>query len=163
MGTRLLSEQMIKKRFPHLRYLRIHTQEKNTATIYAWDDDLQLADQEIRSLKQFASDYLNPYVCFKVKAYPYVQEEKVPQMNELPEIVIQAATSRKLNQDGIKAVINRLFPFGRLNYDRYEAAEGMIHFQFHAIRLISDKEKEAMKSYLNELIPLGSYCEVTFY
>ena len=40
VGTRLLSEQLVKNRFPHLRYIRIHTTEKNKATIYAWTEDL---------------------------------------------------------------------------------------------------------------------------
>ncbi|SDO11880.1 hypothetical protein SAMN04487897_108160 [Paenibacillus sp. yr247] len=163
MGTRLLSEQLVRNRFPHLNYIRIHTPEKHKATIYAWNGDLHLPEKDAHSLQKYASGYLYPYVCFQVKAYNLVQADKVPQLQEVPEAIIQTAKRRNLNQFGIIEAINRLFPCGRLTFNRYHAAESIIHFDFHATRLLHDREKEGMYNYLYEMIPLGSYCEVTFY
>jgi hypothetical protein len=162
MGTRLLSEQLVKKRFPHLRYIRIHTHEKNAATIYAWNEDLQLPNNEIRSLKQFASDYLDPYVCFKVKSYNMVQHDKVPLVKELPESIIKTAMNRNLNQYGIVAVINRLFSYGRLTFNSFDSTMGTIHFDFQSTAYVNYMDKDLITNYLLEIIPLGSNCEVTF-
>lgn len=162
MATRLLSEHLIKNRFPHLRYVRIHTQGNNTATIYAWNDELHLPDKEIGKLKQFAADYLPPYVCFKVKSYHMVQSDKVPQASELPGPIVQAAMNRSLDQDGIITVINRMFPYGRLSFDRYDTIRATIHFDFHSTVRVNESEKERMHQYLKEMIPLGSKCEVTY-
>ncbi|WP_173184208.1 hypothetical protein [Paenibacillus alginolyticus] len=163
VGTRLLSEKLVRNRFPHLRYIRIHTPEKHKATIYAWNGDLYLPEKDVRSVQDYASGYLYPYVNFQVKAYSAVQPDKVPQLQEIPAAIIEAAMRRNLNQYGILEAINRLFPYGRLRFNRYQAADSIIHFDFHAIRLLHDKEKRSMYDYLQELIPLGSYCEVTFY
>jgi hypothetical protein len=163
VGTRLLSEQLIKNRFPQLRYIRIHTHGKNTATIYAWNEDLQLPDKEMRSLKQFASDYLHPYVCFKVKSYNMVQADKVPQVHELPELIIKTAMNRNLNQYGIVGVINRLFSCGHLTFNRYDSIMGTIHFDFQSTRPVNESDKGLISKYLYEIISLGSNCEVTFY
>ncbi|MED4602765.1 hypothetical protein P9314_19200 [Paenibacillus validus] len=162
MGTRLLSEHLIKNRFPHIRYVRIHSQGKNTATIYAWNNDLDLPDKEIGSLKQFASGHLLPHVCFKVKSYNMVQNDKVPQVHELPAPIVQAAMNRSLDQHGITAVMNRMFPYGSLTFDRYDSISGTIHFAFHANTPVNDIEKERIRQYLYEVIPLGSACEVAY-
>ncbi|MDR6882624.1 hypothetical protein [Bacillus sp. 3255] len=163
MGTRLLSEQLVKNRFPHLKYIRIYTPDKHKATIYAWNDDLRLPDKDALSLQHYASGYLYPYVSYQVKAYHYVQQDQVPIPQELPAAVIQTAKRRNLNQYGIIETTNRLFPCGRLSFIRYDAAESLIHFDFHAARKLQDREKELMYQYLYEMIPLGAYCEVTFH
>ncbi|MEW9701451.1 hypothetical protein [Paenibacillus sp. SI8] len=162
MGTRLLSEQRIKDRFPQIRYIRIHTHGKYSATIYAWNENLQLPDAEMRSIRQFASDYLQPYICFQVKAYNMIQADNVPQIRELPEAIKKTALSRNLNQHGITAAINRLFPLGRLSFEGYDASNGIIHFVFHAITVIDHKDKERIIHYASEMIPIGSSCDVTF-
>jgi hypothetical protein len=163
MGTRLLSEQRIKDRFPHLRYIRIHTDDKHSATIYAWNEDLQLTDKEMRCLRQFASEYLQSHICFKIKAYNMIQADHVPHIQELPESIIKTAMNRQLNQYGIVAAINSLFSPGRLNYARYDSIRGTIHFDFQTIMPISHQNKELLSSYLSEMIPIGSNCEVNFY
>ncbi|MZQ84179.1 hypothetical protein GQF01_18860 [Paenibacillus sp. 5J-6] len=163
MGTRLLSEQLVRNRFPHLKYVRIHTPEKHKATIYAWNEDLNLPAKDAESLQRYASGYLYPYVCYQVKAYNLVQTDKVPPPEDIPEAVVQTAKRRNLNQYGIIEAIHRLFPCGHLSFVHYDAAESLIYFNFHADRRLQNREKEAMYKYLNEIIPLGSYCEVTFY
>ncbi|SFL74712.1 hypothetical protein SAMN03159341_109125 [Paenibacillus sp. 1_12] len=165
MRTRLLSEQLVKKRFPQLRYVRIHTDGNYSASIYAWNEDLQLPPKEIRSLKLFASDHLHPYICFKVKSYNMVQSDKVPQVqvNGLPDALVKTALNRKLDQDGIITLFHQLFPCGRLTFNRYDSSKGIIHFDFHSNTSIDQLDQELMYNYLYELIPLGSNCEVTFY
>lgn len=163
VGTRLLSEHLVRTRFPHLRYIRIHTPEKHKATIYAWDGDLYLPERDAQNLQRYASGYLYPYVNFQVKAYNSVQPDKVPALQEIPAAIIQTAMRRNLNQYGITETINRLFPCGRLTFNNYQAADSIIHFDFQAYRLLHDREKEQMYNYLQEINPLGSYCEVTFY
>ncbi|WP_205516225.1 hypothetical protein [Paenibacillus sp. SYP-B3998] len=162
MGTRLLSERLIKNHFPHLRYVRIHTQGRNEATIYAWNEDLQLPEKEIRDLRQFASDYLQPYICFKVKSYNSVQTDHIPHVHDLPESIIQTAMTRNLDQYGIVAAINRLFSGGHLRFDRYDSIRGTIHFEFQASKHLPSVDKELITTYLSEMIPLGSNCEVAF-
>ena len=80
VGTRLLSEKLVGNRFPHLRYIRIHTPEKHKATIYAWNGELYLPEKDAQSVQDYASGYLYPYVNFQVKAYSAVQPDKVPQL-----------------------------------------------------------------------------------
>ena len=114
-------------------------------------------------MEKYANAYLYPYVVFQVKAYSAVQVDKVPQLKKYLTAIIQTAMRRNLNQYGIIEAMNRLFPYGRITFNRYQAADSIIYFDFHAIRLLHDKEKRAMYDYLQELIPLGSYCLVTFY
>ncbi|MBD0378895.1 hypothetical protein [Paenibacillus sedimenti] len=165
MGTRLLSEHLIKNHFPKIRYVRVHTHGKYAATIYAWNEDLHLLDNEIRSLKQFASEYLQPYVCFKVKSYNMIQDDHVPQVveRELPEVIIKAAMNRGLNQYGITAVINKLFSYGRLAFNSYDSAVGTIHFDFHSIMAVDESDQKLIIHYLQEIIPVGSKCDVNFH
>jgi hypothetical protein len=162
LGTRLLSEHIIKTRYPNLKYVRIHTGARNTATIYAWNDNLQLPDQEVEELKKFANEYLVPYVCFQVKAYPLLKDENVPQVHEVPETIRKAAMSRRLDLNEIVNVINGLFTGGVMTYSRYNPIKGMIYFDVRSEAKITDIEKELIKQYLYEMIPLGSNYEVTY-
>lgn len=162
MRTRLLSERLVQERFPHLRYVRIHTDGVNKATIYAWDEGLQLTDKDLRGLKQFAADYLSPYVCFKVKPYHHVQTDQVEQVQELPQPLIKAALNRSLNQHGIIELMSRLFACGRLAFNKYDTASGILRFDFHSSAPVSPREKESISVYLNEMIPIGLKAEVDF-
>lgn len=162
MGTRLLSEHLIKDRYPHLRYVRIHTIANNTATIYAWNADLQLPDQDITSLKKFASGHLLQHVCYKVKSYDMVQVDQVPKVDELPEPIIQAAMSRDLNQDRIIGVMNELFTNNSMTFNRYDIITGTIHYEIHSSTLVTDIEKELIRQYLYEITPLGAFSAVTY-
>jgi len=164
MGTRLLTEHFIKRHFPNLRYVRVHTHGNHAATIYAWNEDLQLQDNEMRNLRQFAGEYLYPYVCFQVKAYNMVQTDSVPQVSEqeLPQALLKAALSRSLSQHRIIAVMDQLFPSGKLSFIRYDTSTGTIHFECESPSPISPGERELLHSYLAEMIPVGSLCEVTY-
>lgn len=162
MGTRLLSEQLVKTRFPHLRYIRIHTSDKYRATIYAWTEDLQLTEQDALNVEKYANAYLYPYVVFQAKAYCAVREDKVPLLQEVPADIVQTALRTNLNQYGILAAINRQFPYGRLRFKHYDAINSIIHFDFDALQRIGEYEKESMMRYLREMIPLGCFCEVQY-
>jgi hypothetical protein len=162
LGTRLLSEQLVKTRFPHLRYIRIHTSDKYRATIYAWTEDLQLSKQDALNLEKYANAYLYPYVVFQVKAYNAVRADKVPLQQEVPADIVQTALRSNLNQYGILAAINRQFPYGRLRFRHYDAVNSIIYFDFDAIKKLGEIEKGNMMRYLREIIPLGCYCEVHY-
>ncbi|KRE98376.1 hypothetical protein ASG89_05020 [Paenibacillus sp. Soil766] len=162
MGTRLLSEQRVKTRFPHLRYIRIHTSDKYKATIYAWTEDLQLSNQDALSVEKYANAYLYPYVVFQVKAYCAVRTDKVPLLQEVPVDISQTALRSNLNQYGILAAINRQFPYGRLRFKHYDVINSIIHFDFDALKRMTEQEKGSMALYLQEMIPLGCFCEVRF-
>lgn len=162
MRTRILSEHMIKKRFPHIRYVRVHTEGKHRVTVYAWNEDLQLHEKDIRSLKQYASDYLHPFACFKVKSYHMVQNDQVPQVQELPEELKRKAMSRMLDQDEIMDFMNQSFSFGRLSFADYEAENGVLLFDFHTNRSVDTTEQSLVADYLSEMIPIGTRCEIHF-
>jgi hypothetical protein len=162
VGTRLLSEHLIKNGYPYLRYIRIHTTAPNTAVIYAWNEDLQLSEQEISQLKRFASGYLPPYVCFTIKEYPMIQKDQVPEVYELPDLITEAAMSRNLDQNRIVAVINGMLPNGGMTFKRYDAHAGTIHFEVSTTAKITEIEKDLICRYLYELIPLGSRFEVSY-
>lgn len=162
MGTRLLSEQLVKTRFPHLRYIRIHTSDKYKATIYAWNEDLQLSKQDALNVEKYANAYLYPYVVFQVKAYCAVRADNVPLLHEVPVEITQTALRSNLNQYGILAAINRQFPYGRLRFKHYDVIHSIIHFDFDALKRMEEHEKEILQRFLREMIPLGCYCEVQF-
>jgi hypothetical protein len=162
VGTRLLSEHMIKNCYPYLRYIRIHTVAKNAAVIYAWNEDLRLTEQEMSTLSRFASGYLTPYVCFKIKEYPLIQKDRVPQVYELPDRVAEAAMSRTLDQYQIVAVMNRMLANGEMAFQRYAANTGTIHFEMLTSTRFTEIEKDLIHQYLYELIPLGSNFEVSY-
>jgi hypothetical protein len=162
VGTRLLSEKLVRTRFPHLRYIRIHTSDKYKATIYAWTEDLQLSQQDALNVEKYANAYLYPYVVFQVKAYCAVRSDNVPLQQEVPTDIIQTALRTNLNQYGILAAINRKYPFGRLRFKHYDVIHSLIHFDFDTLQRIEEQEKENMLRYLREMIPLGCYCEVRF-
>lgn len=162
VGTRLLSEQLIKSRYPHIRYVRIHTRGRNAATIYAWNEELQLTEEEKKELKQFAAGYLTSYVCFQVKDYPMLKEDNVPEVFELPEGILQAAMNRTLDIGGIVSVINGLFMSGVLTYSRYDPIKGTIYFDVRTTSTVTDIEKVLIGRYLYEMVPLGANFEVTY-
>lgn len=162
MGTRLLSEQLIKSRYPHIRYVRIHTRGRNAATIYAWNEDLQLTEQDKDELRRFASGYLTSCVCFQIKDYPSLRTDDVPEVFELPDRILQAATSRTLDINGIVNVINSLFLSGVLTYSRYDPIKGTIYFDVRTTCAVTDIEKVLIGRYLYEMVPLGANFEVTY-
>ncbi|MEI7028247.1 hypothetical protein [Paenibacillus sp. y28] len=162
MKTRLWSEQLVKQHFPHLRYVRIRTEGRNTAVIYAWNDSLQLPDQDTHRLKHFAGGYF-PQVCFQVKPYDKVRSDRVPQAKPLPEPILQAALDRKLNQEGMMAAVNRLFPCGLLHFMKYDSTTGIIFFGFHSITHVREEDRTLISGYLEELLPVGFMCQVDFF
>ncbi|MGG1551591.1 hypothetical protein [Paenibacillus ferrarius] len=162
MGTRLRSEQLVKARFPHLRYIRIHTSSKHKATIYAWTDELELSKQDHLRLEKYANAYLYPYTTFLVKAYGELRADQVPLLPELPNVVTQAALKKSLNQIQILEAINSLYPYGQLTFKRYDEAESIIYFTYQGLYPLDDAEKMTMHAYLTELIPLGCYGHVAY-
>jgi hypothetical protein len=162
VGTRLLSEYLIKKYIPHLRYVRVHTSGKNKATLYAWNEDLHLPDQDVAALKNFVSGYLPPYVCYQIKAYSMIQADSVPQVGELPDSIVQTAMRRDLDQYGIVSAINSMLASGAMAFNRYDLNTGTLHFNVHTTTVLTEIEKELIYRYLSEIIPLGSRCEVSF-
>ncbi|MGF7032741.1 hypothetical protein J2T17_003664 [Paenibacillus mucilaginosus] len=163
MGTRLLSEHIIKKHSPHLKYVRIHSGGGHTAVIYAWNENLQLSDQDAFRLRRLAAGHLSPYVSYKVKPYDKLQEDGIPVRPELPESVVEAAMSRSVQQTELLARINRLFPIGQIAFNRYDAIHGTIHFDVYLNPGITAIEKELFQEYLHEVIPLGSSFELTYH
>lgn len=162
MGTRLMSEYLIKKYNPQLRYIRLHTSGKNKATVYAWNENLELPDKEVATLKRFASGYLPPYVCYQIKAYCHIQEDRVPEVYELPEAIVQTAMRKDLDQNGIVEVINTMLASGGMSFSRYDFNTGTLHFNVHTTTVLTDIEKELIRRYLSEIIPIGYRSEVTY-
>jgi hypothetical protein len=156
LGTRLLAEHMIKTRYPHLRYIRVHTSGRNAAVIYAWNEELELSDKEIDDIRRFAAGYLSPYVCFKVKAYPMVENDRVPRVQELPQTIANAAMNRSLDDRAILALINNVLSSGEMIFQRYDANTGTVHFDVRSASGVSDIEKELIERYLYELVPVGA-------
>jgi hypothetical protein len=162
VGTRLLSEYLIKKYNPHLRYVRVHTSGKNKATLYAWNEDLQLPDQAVTELKRFVSRYLPSYVCYQIKAYSMIQADRVPQVDDLPDSIVKTAMRGDLDQYGIVSAINSMIACGGMAFSRYDFHTGTLHFNVHTTTVLTDIEKELIRKYLSEIIPLGSRCEVSY-
>ncbi|UQZ81441.1 hypothetical protein SK3146_00597 [Paenibacillus konkukensis] len=162
MRTRLLSEQLIRTRFPHILYCRVHTNGRHKATIYAWNEDLQLTETEMRKLKQFASDYLNPSLCFQVKAYHMVQEDNVPQAKELPDPFRTAALKGNLDQEAIIDTMNT-FADGHIRFNDYDPEQAVVHFDYYGLSPVQPDDQTRMTEYLNELLPIGSLCEIAFH
>ncbi|WP_372663520.1 hypothetical protein [Cohnella sp.] len=162
MGTRLLSEHIIKKYNPQLRYVRIHTSGKNAATLYAWNDQLTLPDKEKTALKHFVTGYLPPYVCYQIKEYSMLQADNIPQAHELPDPIVQTAMRNNLDQYGIVAVINGMFTSGEMTFNKYDSHSGTLHFDVRTTTFVTDIEKELILRYLGEIIPLGSTCKVAY-
>jgi hypothetical protein len=162
LGTRLLSEYLIKKHNPQIRYVRMHTSGKNQATLYAWNDQLELPDKELAVLKQFAAGYLPPNVCYQIKEYSMVQVDKIPQVYDLPDRIVQTAMKRNLDQYGVIAVMNSMLTNGEMVFDRYDYGTGTLHFNVLMTTTMTEIEKELIRRYLYEIIPLGSNYEIIF-
>lgn len=162
MGTRLLSEYMIKQQHPHLRYVRAHTSGRNTATLYAWNDDLELPDKDASELRRFAAGYLPPYVCFQIKAYSKLREDGVPRLYELPDNVVRTALRRDLDRAGIEKTMNAMLSNGGIAFSRYDYNSGVLYFNVHTTGSLTPIEKDLIRKYLSEMIPLGSRCEVDY-
>jgi len=162
LGTRLLSEYLIKKYHPQLRYVRVHTSGKNKATVYAWDDDLKLSEQDIATLKRFTSGYLPSYVCYQIKEYSMVQKDQIPQEHELPDNIVQTAMTRDLDQHGVIDAVNSMLADGRIMFDRYDLNSATLHFSVQSTTVVTEIEKELIRRYLSEMIPLGTWCEISY-
>jgi hypothetical protein len=153
---------LIKKHYPHLRYVRIHTTGKHSAVIYAWNDNLELSEQDRKQLKRFASGYLSPYVCYQVKEYPMVQNDRVPQTSELPEKVMEAAMDRCLDQQGITSLMNGMIAGGSIVFEKYDAETGTLRFHLHSEAAVTGIEQELIRQYLYEVVPIGYPFEVAY-
>ncbi|WP_082882649.1 hypothetical protein [Paenibacillus swuensis] len=162
MGTRLWSEYLIKKHHPHLKYVRVHTSGRHSAVIYAWNEDLSLTNTEMTDLMCFASNYFLPHVCFQVKGYSAIQTDKVPPTDDLPEPVVAAAMSRKLDQYMIVDVISSMFERGRMTFRSYNEKTGTIYYDLSVDYAVTDFDKELVHKYLYEIIPLGSRFEIAY-
>jgi len=163
MGTRLLSEHLIKQYHPQLRYVRAHTTGKHAATIYAWNENLELTEKEADEVGRFADQYLAPYVCFRVKAYSQLQEDRVPALGELPERIVATALRRDLDQREVLSVLNEMIGGGRATFIRYDYHSGTLHFNVHTAKALTDIEKELILRYASEIVPLGSRCEIAYW
>ena len=162
VGTRLLSEAMIKKHNPHLRYVRVHTAGRNAAAIYAWNEALELPDTDQARLRRFAAGYLPPYLCCEVKSYEKIQADRVPRTPELPERVVEAAMNRSLDQHGIVNLINGMLSHGRMTFERYDDRTGTIHYTVRSEGAVTGIERELISQYLYEVVPIGSYFEIAY-
>ncbi|WP_123042401.1 hypothetical protein [Cohnella candidum] len=162
VGTRLLSEALIKKHHPHLRYVRIHTSGKNAVVIYAWNENLELPEADRLALRRFAAGYLPPYLCCQVKPYSMVREDGVPSEPEVPDSVREAAMNRNLDQRAILTLINGMFTGGEMSFDHYDGGTGTIYFRVRSGGKVTDVERELIRQYLYEVVPIGSYYEVAY-
>jgi hypothetical protein len=140
----------------------MHTSGKNKATLYAWNDQLQLPDKEMAALRKFASSYLPPYICYQIKEYSMVQKDNIPQVYELPDSIVQTAMRRNLDQYGVVAIINSMLSDGEMTLNKYDINTGTLHFEVRTVTMLTDIEKELLYQYLYEIIPLGSNFEVAF-
>jgi len=132
------------------------------ATIYAWNDQLRLEDSDRTALKRFAATDLIPYVCFRIKEYSKIQDEKVPLVDEVPECIQRAAMNRSLDLQGIVNVMNGLFSSGRISFNEYNPWTGTIYLSVRTPTALTDVEKELIDRYLYELIPLGATFEIDY-
>jgi len=162
MGTRLLTEQWIRREYPQLKYVRAHTTGRNAATLYAWNENLELPATDAAELKKFAAGCLSSSICYRVKAYSMLQEDQVPKDYELPEPVAQAAIDRELEPGGVLAVMNGILEPGVVTFNRYDYISGTLHFQLFADPSVTDIEMELAQRYLSEMIPLGTRCELKY-
>lgn len=162
MGTRLLSEHLVRKHNPQLRYVRIHTSGKNAATLYVWNDQLELPDMEKTALKHFVTGYLPPYLCYQIKEYSMLQLDKIPLAHDLPETIVQTAMRRDLDQSGIITAINEMLISGEMTFNQYDMHTGTLHFNLRSTTMLTDIEKELILGYLTEIIPIGSTCKITY-
>jgi len=163
MGTRLLSEALIKRHHPHIRYVRVHTTGRNAAVIYAWNELLELPEPDRARLRRFAAGYLPTYLCCQVKDYAAVRTDQVPRVpDELPESVVQAAMDRGLEPAAAIALINGMLTDGELAFDRYDDRTGTMHFDIRSAHVVTGIERELIRQYLYEIVPLGALFEVTY-
>ncbi|MBW5446046.1 hypothetical protein GE107_08225 [Cohnella sp. CFH 77786] len=162
MGTRLLSEAMIRKFYPHLKYVRIHTAGRNSVAIYAWHEDLDLPERDRVSLKRFAAGYLPSYLCCEVKAYSMLRTDGVPPVPPLPDCVVEAAMTRELDPNGVLDLINGMLPGAGMSFERYDDRTGTLHFTVHSDGNVTEVEKELIRQYLYEVIPIGARYEVAY-
>ncbi|MFX3635840.1 MAG: hypothetical protein ACE3L7_28100 [Candidatus Pristimantibacillus sp.] len=162
MGTRLWVEQFVKQRFPHVRYIRIHSCGSHQAVIYAWDENLQLTDKDAAELNHFASEYLSPQVCYTIKPYQAAASDRVfPQ--EVPERLRQVALNGSLDQTAVFSLLNSLFAGIIVNFKRYDVRTGTIHMAAYSHSHIPDGDKSMIQRYANELMPVGSTVNVIYY
>lgn len=163
VGTRLLSEAIIRRHHPHIRYVRVHTSGRNAAVIYAWNERLELPESDRVRLRRFAAGYLPPYLCCQVKDYGEVRTDQVPRVpEELPEPVMRAAMDRELTPAAAIGLINGMLTDGELAFDRYDDRTGTMHFAIRSGGAVTGIERELIRQYLYEIVPLGALFEVTY-
>ncbi|MFB9274758.1 hypothetical protein [Cohnella cellulosilytica] len=162
MGTRLLTEQLIRGQYPQLKYVRAHTTGRNAATLYAWNENLELSEAEAAELKKFAHNGLTSFICFRVKAYSQLREDRVPGEGRLPERIARAAVDPELGPDEVVAAMNATMVSGTVTYRRYDYCSGTLHFDVFADKAAAAEEKELARRYLSEMIPLGTRCELAY-
>ncbi|MFF2482281.1 hypothetical protein [Paenibacillus sp. NPDC058071] len=162
MGTRLWTEQIMKQRFPHIRYIRIHNSGSHKATIYAWNEQLQLAEHDARELGRYATDYLSPEVCFTVKSYESAAVDGVSPL-EIPEQLKQEALKGSLDQRRVFAVLNDLLAGVVVAYRRYDIRTGTVHMAAYSCYELNDRDKGILQKYADELMPVGSVAAVMYY
>ncbi|WP_409174418.1 hypothetical protein [Brevibacillus fortis] len=163
MGTRIRAEMLIKRSYPHLKYVRVHTYKPYHVTIYIWDDNLTISEEEMSEVVNFASKSIMVSLRFQVKPYDKLKEDKIPEVAEyhqLPMEILTVAQIGNNTEDGIINAINTVFRSINMEFVNYERDTAMLNFR--ANNRVTDVEKEMIQQYLSELIPLGTYFQVVY-
>ena len=154
---------MIRRHHPHIRYVRVHTSGRNAAVIYAWNEQLELPEPDRVRLRRFAAGYMPAHLCCEVKAYAAMREDGVPPPPErLPEPIVRAAMNRQLSPSSALALLNGMLKDGELAIERYDEWTGTLHFAVRSGGDVPAIERELIRQYLYEVVPVGALFEVVY-
>ncbi|GLX67291.1 hypothetical protein [Paenibacillus glycanilyticus] len=162
MGTRLWWEQAVRQRFPHIRYVTIRSSGHHKATIYAWDDQLELSTADAAKLHRYASEWMSPDICVSVKPYNEAAADQVPR-DSPDEDLVKTALRGRLDQSAVFAVLNGLFAGVVVSFNRYDVRTGTVHLAAFSHSPFTDIAKSKIRHYAEELMPVGSTVNVTYY
>ncbi|WP_336789033.1 hypothetical protein [Paenibacillus sp. MMO-177] len=162
MGTRLWWEQAVRQRFPHIRYVTIRSCGHHKATIYAWDDQLELSEADAAKLHRYAMEWMSPDICVSVKPYNEAAADQVLSVQPDEELAKTALRGR-LDQSAVFAVLNNLFAGVVVSFNRYDVRTGTVHLAAYSHSPFTETAKSKIRHYAEELMPIGSTVNVTYY
>jgi hypothetical protein len=162
MGTRLWWEQSVRQRFPHIRYVTIRSCGHHKAIIYAWDDQLALSEEDAAKLHRYASEWMSPDICVMIKPYDEAAKDQVPS-DSPDEDLRKTALRGKLDQSAVFTVLNNLFAGVVVSFNRYDVRTGTVHLAAYSHSPFTDNAKSKIRYYAEELMPIGSTVDVTYY